>query len=250
MWTEVFTVFQKYMGTGLIMIWFAAALVFLFLTEKNRTRRILLVYYPVVMLLLYFNPLFADAFCRLVGSEIYFRVCWLLPVSVVLAYSTVLLAEHFKGKMKGLFLAAVLTVIVLSGRPVYSNPLYSVAQNEYHVPDSVVHICDAIRYEGREVKAAFPYEMLLYVRQYSPFVCMPYGRDMMLGDFNDLFSLIQRDRIDVKELAELMNQQGCHYAVFAEKKEILGEPQDFDLKLFDTIDGYVIYQNLNLPLEY
>ena len=44
MWTEVFTVFQKYMGTGLIMIWFAAALVFLFLTEKNRTRRILLVY--------------------------------------------------------------------------------------------------------------------------------------------------------------------------------------------------------------
>ena len=106
MWTSVIQIFQKYMGTGLTVIWFLAALIYLFLFEKRKDRRILFVYMPVLLLLLYFNPLFAGLFCSLVGSEIYFRMCWLLPVIVVLAYTAVCILEKRKGKGQLLFAVA------------------------------------------------------------------------------------------------------------------------------------------------
>ena len=56
MWTDIITIFQKYMGSGFVMIWFLAALIYLFLNEKQKPKRIFLVYMPVIMLLLYFNP--------------------------------------------------------------------------------------------------------------------------------------------------------------------------------------------------
>ena len=165
MWTSVIQIFQKYMGTGLTVLWFLAALIYLFLFEKRKDRRILFVYMPVLLLLLYFNPLFAGLFCSLVGSEIYFRMCWLLPVIVVLAYTAVCILEKRKGKGQLLFAVVTVLLIVFSGKSVYENPLYSKAENMYHVPDSVVHLCDAIVVPGREVMAVFPRELLLYVRQ-------------------------------------------------------------------------------------
>lgn len=62
MWTEAVQIFQKYMGTGLIVIWFLAALVYVLLNEKQRPKRIFFVYMPVIMLLIYFNPLFVRVF--------------------------------------------------------------------------------------------------------------------------------------------------------------------------------------------
>ena len=70
-------------------------------------------------------------------------------------------------------------VLMISGKLVYSSPLFSRAENTYHIPQVVVDICDAIEVEGREVMAAFPDEFLLYVRQYSPVICMPYGRESL-----------------------------------------------------------------------
>ena len=248
MWTNVIQVFQKYMGTGLIMIWFLASVIYLFLCEKRKDRRILFVYMPIILLLLYFNPLFAGVFCRLVGSEIYFRICWLLPVAAVLAYTAVSIMDRLRGKSRVLFAVAAALLIAVSGKLVYDNPLYTKAENIYHVPDSVVHICDAIIMPGREVMAAFPRVLLLYVRQYTPFVCMPYGREVIQGTPNEFFDLMEEDVLDLEALEPYVNGEGCHYIVFSEEKEILGEPEDYGWELFGEMDGYVIYRNTKMPL--
>lgn len=250
MWTSVIQIFQKYMGTGLTVIWFLAALIYLFLFEKRKDRRILFVYMPVLLLLLYFNPLFAGLFCRLVGSEIYFRMCWLLPVIVVLAYTAACILEKRKGKGQLLFAVVTVLLIVFSGKSVYENPLYSKAENMYHVPDSVVHLCDAIVVPGREVMAVFPRELLLYVRQYSPYVCMPYGREVIEGDFNEFYELMEEDVLDMETLEPFVNGKECHYIIFSDEKEMLGEPEDYGWELFDRMDGYVIYRNTKVPLIY
>ena len=44
MWNDAVVIFQKYMGTGLIVIWFLAALAFLYFTEKQKERRIFFIY--------------------------------------------------------------------------------------------------------------------------------------------------------------------------------------------------------------
>lgn len=250
MWHTMTSIFQNYMGTGLIFIWFCVALVYLFFQEKNKERRVIFLYVPMILLLVLLNPAFAGLFFRFVGSEIYFRFIWLLPISVVIAGSAVKFASSYEGKKHTLVLVLAVACIVLSGKLVYSNPLYSRAENLYHVPDTVIRICDAIHCPGREVRAAFPQEFLLYVRQYDPTVCMPYGREWNNGWVNEFVVFLLQDRIDPEKLSEYMNQYECHFVILDEKKEVPGELRDFHLKLFDTIDGYAIYQNTLLSLEY
>ena len=77
--------FRAYMGTGLIAIWFLIALLYLFLREERKAVRILFVYVPAVVLVLFFNPLFAGVMNAHLGDEIYYRILWLLPVTPTLA---------------------------------------------------------------------------------------------------------------------------------------------------------------------
>ena len=239
-------IFQKYMGTGLIVLLFLAAIVYLLLKEKNRPKRILFVYCPIIVLFLFFNPLFFGVFAFAAEEEIYFRIMWLLPMAVVLAYSVVKISDELKGKTKGFFLTAALVVIVVSGKLVYSSPLYSVAENRYHVPQAVVDICDAIEIEGREVMAAFPDEFLLYVRQYSATVCMPYGRESVIGYYNELDFLMQQDEISVEELVPLSRQSMCHYLIFDENTVLLGDMEASGFQVFDKMHGYVIYKDTTM----
>lgn len=240
---DVMEIFQKYMGTGLVLIWFVLALIYLFLHEKKKPLRILLIYAPVIILLLYFNPLFSKIFYRLLGNEIYFRICWLLPMLPVIAYAAVCILDSLHGKRKSCFAAAVILLVMISGKLVYSNPLFSRAENIYHVPQAVADICDAIEIEGREVMAVFPDEFLLYVRQYSPVVCMPYGRD---ANHYELHAIMTAEEIDVESLAAEAKYYGCHYVILSEDKPLKGNMADYSYEVFDNIDGYVIYKDTTM----
>ncbi|MBE5883477.1 MAG: hypothetical protein E7291_03490 [Lachnospiraceae bacterium] len=245
-------IFQKYMGTGLILILFAAAVIYLLLYEKRKPVRILLVYVPILVLLIFFNPLFYRFFSFMVEDEIYFRLGWLLPVTVVLAYTVIVIYQKMQGKKQLVFALVAAIVLIVSGKLVYSSQLYSRAENPYHVPQKVVDICDAIELEGREVMAAFPGEFLLYVRQYSPFVCMPYGREVIMGQYNELYTLMMSDEIDVERLATLAKQYLCHYIILPEDKLLLGDMEEYSYEVFANMHGYVIYRDttMNFSLVY
>ena len=244
-------IFEKYMGTGLITIWFLVALCYLFLREKNRPRRILFVYSPVIVLLLFFNPLFFKIFAVAAEEEIYFRMMWLLPVSIVIAYSVVLVCQSLKGRSRVCFAAVAAILVAVSGKLVYSSPLYSKAENVYHMPQAVVDICDAIVIPGREVMAAFPDEFILYVRQYSPLVCMPYGRETLMTYYHEMDALINSEEIVVEELAEMAKRYSCHYVILSEETILYGDMTDYDYVVFDKMHGYVIYKDttMNFSLE-
>lgn len=241
--------FQKYMGTGLIVIWFLLALVYLFFHEKRKPRRILFVYAPIVTLLLFFNPLFSRLLCAVMGDAVYFRTCWLLPIILEIAYCVAEIAGRLKGRRAVSFVAAAFLIIMVSGKLVYTNPLYSLAENIYHVPDSVVHVCDAIRTPGREVMAAMPGEMLLYVRQYSPYVCMPYGREVIMGEPNEFYEIMEENEyVDLERLVPLAREAGCHYIVLGRDRKVKGDTADYGWTVFMEIDGYIIYRDNEVEL--
>ncbi len=245
---QIITTFQKYMGTGLITIWFLAALLFLFLAEGRKNRRILFLYTPVIVLLFFFNPLFAEFFDKMADKATYFRVCWLLPITVVIAYATVLVVSRLKGK-KAVFAAVLcLCLIGVSGKLVYSNPLYSRAENIYHVPSSVVDICDAIEVPGREVMAAFPPELILYVRQYSTLVCMPYGRQVLMGGYDEIYDLMKAEEIDLEQLVPLTRERLCHFIVLRQDSVIIGEPEEYGWELFYSKEGYDVWRDTAVEL--
>ena len=253
MWNMALKFFREYMGTGLIMILFLVSLVYLWVQEKRKDIRILFIYVPVILLCLFFDPLFIKLVYGIVGEEIYYRILWLLPVTVTVAFAAVKLYEQLSGKRKVLFALAAAAGIAVSGSYIYSNPYFQKAENLYHVPDRVVHICDAIIVPGREVMAAFPPELVQYVRQYEPTVCMPYGREMTVERWyyfqSDLLNEMEQDTVDLNRLARLSKEEGCHYIILPEDKEVKGNPAEYDWEVFGRIDGYVIYRDNTFSLE-
>lgn len=255
MWKVENEYFRSYMGTGLIVAWFLVSLVYLLITEKRKPVRILFVYTPIILLIAFFNPLLARVFYDYIGDEIYYRILWLLPITAVIAFAAVELYGKIQGYGKrALFAVTAAALIMVSGSCIYRNPNFHKAENLYHVPQSVVDICDAIEVEGREVKAVFPAELLQYVRQYSPVVVMPYGRDVTVERWNyttvnPLYEAMEADRIDAERLAALVREEWCAYIVLPLDKEVDGSLEAYDFEVFGEMDGYIIYKDSTVSLE-
>ena len=253
MWETLRNLFDEYMGTGLIVIFFVISLIYLWVQEKRKYVRILFVYVPVILLCLFFQPLFAKLVYNTAGREIYYRLLWLLPVTVTIAFAAVTLYLRLSGKRKIVFALTAAGMIMVSGSFIYRNPYFQKAENFYHVPDCVVHICDAIVAPGREVMAVFPLELVQYVRQYEPTICMPYGREMTVESWyyfqSDLLNEMERDVVNLDRLAPLAKEKGCHYIILSEDKKMNGSPEKYGWEVFDRMDGYVIYRDTEIILE-
>lgn len=253
MWNEVVTLFREYMGTGLIVGWFLLSVIYLLIREKRKNIRIMFVYVPIILLLFFFNPLFANLVYSFAGEEmeIYYRILWLIPMTAVIAYTAAVLCGALKGRVRIVFAMICGVLVMVSGSWIYQNPYFKRAENLYHVPQSVVDICDAIEVEGREVMAVFPVELLQYVRQYSPVVCMPYGREITVdrwGINHEMYDVMESPVVDAEELAKLAKANSCHYIILSADKEIQGKLTDYDYRLFDRIDGYDVYLDTTMYL--
>lgn len=252
MWNDAVDLFVSYMGNGIIIGWYVVSLVYLFLKEKDSAKRIMFLYFPAVLLLFYFNPLFVRLVYGFIGEEIYYRLLWLLPMSVTIAYVIVCIYTSLCGKKQLSFLAVCMVGILLSGKCIYTNPHFSVAENRYHVPQAVVEICDAIRVEGREVTAAFPVELVQYVRQYDATICMPYGREVLVsqwGTGHPLLDLLSQREISAEEFAYLSKdtENGCvwpcNYIIVPQGTVVKGDLEEYGIVLYDTIAGYDVYHD-------
>lgn len=251
MWEIVINNFRDYIGNGIIFAVYLCALVYLFITEKRKERRIFFVYMPLAVLVIFFNPLFVRFFADSNDENIYFRLLWLLPVTVTLAYLFTELFLRFKGKIRYAVLAAEILLIALGGRLMYLDDKrldnhYELAENVYHVPQNVVDICDSMIVPGREIIAAFPKELFIYVRQYTPYVVMPYGWDDVKRSGIET-TIPLRDYIenggDAEALAKEGHDAGCHYLVIPEESVIEGDLADFGFDEYEKIGEYVIYRS-------
>ena len=66
---DALKLFQEYMGTGLIVLWFLVSLLYLWLTEKRKYIRVMFLYVPLVLLLVFFNPLVAKIVSQMADGE-------------------------------------------------------------------------------------------------------------------------------------------------------------------------------------
>ncbi len=255
MWNNVENLFREYMGTGLIVIIFCISLIYLWIKENRKYVRIMFIYVPVILLFLFFNPLFAVLLYDLAENEIYYRILWLLPITVTVAFAAVTLYGKLPKKRRTIYVLAAAAGIVVSGSYIYKNPFFEKAENLYHVPDCVVHICDAIAVPGREVQAVFPLDLVQYVRQYDPTICMPYGREMTVERWyywGDLPDEMEKEAVELSRLAPLAKEAGCHYIILHETKPGQEGFEKTGYRYVETAAGYRIYlqDGVYLGLDY
>ena len=248
---ECWVALKLYFGGPMLAILLVASAIYIIATEKDLKKKILLGILPIVILAGFLLPVtkivYVAAFDE---SDTYYRVLWLVPVYVVIGYAVCKLVFSFENKMKQrIALVAALVVVVLSGHLVYLNQYMSVAQNLYHIPQHVIEICDAIAPADGEdrVRAAFPSELVHFVRQYDTDILMPFGREMVVTQwdyYNPVYEVMEKPEvIDAEELLDATRQTSCRYIVLAKDRKINKNLTTLGLKLIKTIDNYYIYED-------
>lgn len=282
---ESLVIFKLYTGLKLLLALTGISLIYLLIREKNRTHRILFVYAPILILVLFLFPVSRKLFVAAgLDGETYYRILWTIPMGIITAYG----AMHFLGSLCkhndaetvdstaeersgvaqessrklqsfrntlrsngaryiGLICAAIL--IICSGSLVYKSDYITKAENLYHIPDTVIKICERIHPDDADahvqVTAVFPEELVHYIRQYDSFIRMPYGREMIASQwdyYNAVHEAMEEDEIlDFEKLVSACREEYCQYIILSKTRQTTGSAEDAGLTLLDEIDGYLIY---------
>ena len=256
---ECWVSLKLFFGNPFLGILLVASAIYLAIAEKDLKKRIVLGFLPLVVLVGFLFPVtkivYVAAFDE--GSDTYYRLLWLIPCYVVIGYAACKLIMIISDKMQKTFvmwcaLAAALAVVALSGSLVYLNQYVTVAQNLYHIPQNVIRICDTIMpAEGEpRVKAAFPSELVHFVRQYDTRILMPYGREMIATQwdyYNPVYEVMEKpDEIKAKDLVAALRDTGCTYLILSSDRLIDEDITTYGYEVVGTVDNYNIYLDKNM----
>lgn len=243
---ESLVIFKLYTGLKLLFVLTLVSFLYLLVTEKDKTIRQLFVYAPVLILVLFLFPVSRKLFVAMgLDGETYYRVLWTIPMGMITAYGAV----RFTGRHRRIGLLVSMVLIILCGSYVYKSDYISKAENLYHIPDTVVRICDLIHPFDADpdvqVTAVFPEKLVHFVRQYDSDIRMPYGREMIASQwdyYNKVHEAMEEDEVlDPEKLVEACREEYCQYIVLDKSREMTGDPENAGLALVEEIDGYLIY---------
>lgn len=243
---ESLVIFKLYTGLKLLFVLTLVSFLYLLITEKDKTIRQLFVYAPVLILVLFLFPVSRKLFVAMgLDGETYYRVLWTIPMGMITAYGAV----RFTGRHRRIGLLVSMVLIILCGSYVYKSDYISKAENLYHIPDTVVRICDLIHPSDADpdvqVTAVFPEKLVHFVRQYDSDIRMPYGREMIASQwdyYNKVHEAMEEDGVlDPEKLVEACREEYCQYIILDKNREMTGNPENAGLILVEEIDGYLIY---------
>lgn len=238
--------FSRYVGTGMMFSLTLLAVIYLFVTKKDKTVRAVLVLVPFMSLVFFFLPGLGSLVGKVVGEQAFFRFLWMIPNAIIVAFASVDIISKVGMAKKVLISLALAVVIMVCGELIYISPDYEMAENIYHLPKPVVDICDDVIIPEREVMVAFPGDMILYVRQYSSQVCMPYGRDAYTNTSDDeLYDMMNCEEINIEDFTYkcIVNNTECHYIVLEPNQRLTGNIENTGYEYYKEIDGYTLYIN-------
>ena len=237
-----------YNNNRFLIILFLVSLVFLWITEKDKKIRLILVYFVTAITVVFLCPLYAWIGMK-VDEQIYYRVFWSIPVGILVCYSAVRAMAHFK-RMISRILVVILTVIVicLNGKCVYTNTLHFRSVNAYHMPQVVIDVADALKMEKYKPIAVLPSELLPFIRQYSADIFTPYGRNIIETQWNfsnELYDAMEASEYDAQEIARCAREEHCVYVVLSSVKPMKGSMEEQNYFQKGLVGGYYIYMDHN-----
>ncbi|MCI8985553.1 MAG: hypothetical protein HFI60_06325 [Lachnospiraceae bacterium] len=246
-------IFKNYMGFHqhrYLAFLYLGILLYLWFAEKDRHRRAVFVYAPTLLLVMFFCPLFRKLFVRLLDdSETYYRLLWLLQMSLVSAYGVIrLCAAH---RRIGTALACLL--ILFGGDYVYDSEHISKAENAYHLPQETVDIAEMIEPQEGRITVLVPADLIYYIRQYSSNIELPYGREMLISRWayhHPMYEAMEEaEVIETETFVELAREYPCAYIILKEDRETTEPLTAYGYEVYGQVDEFVIYRDLETGME-
>lgn len=242
---ENFTVLTAYAGTAPLFALYLAAFVCLLLREKERWKRYLFLYMPAALLLFFlFSPLRLLFMLVFHEADTYYRLLWLIPCGMTIAYAAVSLFEQYRIAV----FAVACVLIMLCGSLVYNDAIITRAENRFHLSQVMIDVVNVITgHREREADAAIgaclPPEFVQQARQYEGRLYLSFGRSEVHWGYwnNEVYNLYRAEVIDTEALDRLLGMGATPFLVLPDAKLLSASPADFGWEEIAALHGYRVW---------
>ena len=243
---SIVQIYENYSGSSCLIALALVALLYLWLTEEDKSVRCGLIYMSVSMLLIFFLPVYAYVVMHFLLEEaLYYRMLWYVPMSGLIAYAAVRVIIRAKTVVRRVVTGiAFLLILAGTGSCVFTDGTYTRAQNAYHLPREVIEVADILHREDTKAYAVLPPEFVQFIRQYDTQICLVYGRASLVegwNDGNEVYDLMIAPVYDIDQIQyhTRKNSGGCF--VLDNRKAMSGDPHDYGFTLVAVVGNYNVY---------
>ena len=247
---------DEFFGTGIYLILFLVSVFFFAAMEKDKKKQHWFLGYTGLFAVIYACPVTAGIIMKYcIGKEVYWRMFWLLPITVMIAYMFTCGIAQMKGHMKKLLvlLLVVISIAVTAGsHSVYRSGVFEKGSNPYKLNQDILVVCDAIEADaasnGIEEKGVIvPAALSAGIRQYDAAIRMPYGRNALRGEklsklAGRIYWNINADRIDAQALAFYAYEGSYPYLVYRADADSRAQIEAAGYTMIADVGNYYIYR--------
>lgn len=227
------------------------ALLYILLSKEEKDKRRLFAAYTGIFAALYFCPVTAKIimdYC--IGELVYWRMFWLLPIPMILAYVATRIWNRQKSRALRVGTLAVLAaLVVLSGRCVYgSDGPFQKAGNILKLPPEVCWACDMMREnapEDGEIRVTAPEELVSFIRQYAPDIKLAYGRRGNTSRKKKrLAEEMLKESPDFRKIARISRKLDCNFLIYPADEWQDENIQALDYERVGNVNTYIVYRDV------
>ena len=239
---------KMYLGNGLHWVVFLVSIFILIIYKNKRPENKMFILYTVVWGILYAFPLTAYVIAYyLIGDNVYWRMFWLLPSTIIIAFAATFLAGRLKKELKyGIAVLGICLLIILTGNCIYGKGQFSKQSNRFKVPNKVIAACNIIREnstDGEMIKAVGGYDFICYMRQYDAGIYQPYGRYSPGYDLGEIiWDEFEKEEADITVLTNACMNCRTNFIIYPSNKAEEQEFIDNNYNPIGKVEEYTIYK--------
>lgn len=248
-YNEMLNMISQYYGESVVLLLGIISGVYLLVDDRHGRIRFL---YPVIMIAAcVYNPILYD---RLFRDNIYWRMMWLLPTGILIAWASVrLLQRKNPGFVKVIVLAVILSVIFLKGFYIYKNDVFSENTNVAKISASAKAVANVMLARSSHPTCIVPEGLFIELRQYSGDIEMMFGRNVMgyINEPDPVCNRVAKELMspvpDYAFIFGVANLRKYEYVVTYGGRPVLREIlSEYGYTKLKSVKGYVIYRNKNV----
>lgn len=260
----VLETFKRFQGDGVFFLYFVVSVGVIAFFVKEKWKKDFLKYL-LGLCVTVFNPLLVVV---LVGTlkmdDEYYRLIWLLPVTILLAWLAVYLTE--KGKkawVRALLCIICMTLLAVPGKSILARGLEP-AENLYKIPNEILELSEKLHALGgeEELNIVTDFDLAVLLNQYDPslHLVLPYLDVSLMREYDErgeyegtlppnlqsqmnIFQVLyNQQELTWMELGGAFNYTETNFVVLKKDDPMLAYVQTQSCQIVDETENYSILE--------
>lgn len=224
-------------GEGNYLIIFLISLLFLIYLKTYKNNKYFLLYNTCLVLIIILNPIAVKILSKIMGENVYWRVFWILPITIVIPFVATLVTVNSKKYLKYLIGILLIVIFITNGKYIFTSNNFAEAENIYKLPSESIQVCEIIK---SDTKVVFPPELTPYIRQYDSSIKMLFGRSASFEEAKLVYRNFLTDVLNVGLISNTAINFDCEFIVYSREKELDGKFSDYGFDKVGETKKYII----------